>query len=124
MSETVKSFQDLLVWQKAMALVPVVYGLTKLLPREERFALGDQMRRATVSVPANIAEGHARRYTKEYLHHLSIARGSLAELLTLVLLSERLGYVDHTQTEAIQNVIRETRMLLSGLIARLENKSP
>jgi four helix bundle protein len=124
MSETVKSFQDLLVWQRAMALVPVVYGLTKLLPREERFALGDQMRRAAVSVPANIAEGHARRYTKEYLHHLSIARGSLAELLTLVLLSERLGYVDHTQTEAIQKDIRETRMLLAGLIARLENKSP
>jgi len=124
MSGTVKSFQDLLVWQNAMALVPVVYGLTKLLPREERFALGDQMRRAAVSVPANIAEGHARRYTKEYLYHLSIARGSLAELLTLVLLAERLGHVDHTQTEGIQKAIRETRMLLSGLIARLENKSP
>ena len=123
MSETVKSFQDLLVWQKAMALVPVVYGLTKLLPREERFALGDQMRRAAVSVPANITEGHARRHTKEYLQHLSIARGSLAELLTLILLSERLGYVDHTQTEAIERATRETRMLLSGLMVRLENKS-
>jgi four helix bundle protein len=120
MSGTVKSFQDLRVWQAAMTLVPVVYGLTRLLPREERFALGDQARRAAVSVPANIAEGHARKYTKEYLQHLSIARGSLAELHTLLLLAEKLGYLELQQVKPSLQAIQDLRMPLSGLITRLE----
>jgi four helix bundle protein len=124
MTETVKSFQDLRVWQSAMALAPMMYGLTKLLPREEKFVLGDQMRRAAISIPANIAEGQARRHTREYLQHLSIARGSLAELLTLVLLAERLGYMTRAQVAPVEQAIRELRMPLSGLIVRLESKTP
>jgi four helix bundle protein len=123
MTETVKSFQDLRVWQSAMELVPMGYGLVRLLPREEKFVRGDQMRRAAVSVPANIAEGHARKHTKEYLQHLSIARGSLAELLTLVLLAERLGYLTRAQVAPVERAICGLRMPLSGLIARLEEKT-
>jgi four helix bundle protein len=122
MPEGVKSFRDLRVWRSAMELVPVVYQLVKLLPREERFALADQMRRAAISVPANIAEGHARRYTKEYLQHLSIARGSLAELHTLLLLAEKLGYVRSQQVRPLEQALQDVRMPLAGLMTRLEEK--
>jgi len=122
MSEAVKSFRDLRVWQAAMELVPAVYKLVRLLPREERFALADQMRRAAISIPSNIAEGHARRYTKEYLRHLSIAKGSLAELHTLLLLAERLGYLSTPNTSVLEQTIQDLRMPLAGLISRLEAK--
>ncbi len=122
MTETVKSFRDLRVWQTAMNLVPVVYQLVKLLPREERFALADQLRRAAISIPANIAEGHARRYTKEYLQHLSIARGSLAELHTLLLLAEKLGYLSSQQVNPLEQALQDLRMPLAGLMTRLEEK--
>jgi four helix bundle protein len=122
MPETVKSFRDLRVWQTAMEIVPAVYRLVRLLPQEERFALGDQIRRAAVSIPSNIAEGHARRYTKEYLQHLSIARGSLAELHTLLLLAEKLGYLQPQQVNPVENALQDLRMPLAGLMARLEEK--
>ncbi|MCU0294249.1 MAG: four helix bundle protein, partial [Thermoanaerobaculaceae bacterium] len=115
----VRSFRDLRVWQRAMELVPRVYELLKKLPREERFALVDQIRRAAVSIPSNIAQGHARRHTKEFLQHLSIARGSLAELLTLLLVAERLGYLPKREVEQIEQQISDVRMPLSGLINRL-----
>src|SRR4051794_28308447 len=76
----VTNFRDLRVWQAAMGLVTAVYQLTQTFPREETYGLAGQMRRAAVSVPSNIAEGHAREHLREYLHHLSIAQGSLAEL--------------------------------------------
>jgi four helix bundle protein len=122
MPETVKSFRDLRVWQTAMEIVPAVYRLVRPLPQEERFALGDQIRRAAVSIPSNIAEGHARRYTKEYLQHLSIARGSLAELHTLLLLAEKLGYLQPQQVNPVENALQDLRMPLAGLMARLEEK--
>src|SRR5664280_272845 len=122
MPETVKSFRDLRVWQTAMEIVPAVYRLVRLLPQEERFALGDQIRRAAVNIPSNIAEGHARRYTKEYLQHLSIARGSLAELHTLLLLAEKLGYLQPQQVNPVENALQDLRMPLAGLMARLEEK--
>jgi four helix bundle protein len=84
--------------------------------------LADQMRRAATSVPANIAEGHARRYTKEYLQHLSIARGSLAELHTLLLLAEKLGYVGSQQVRPLEQALQDMRMPLAGLMNRLEEK--
>ena len=78
----VKSYQDLLVWQKAMELVTEIYRIAKLLPREELYALSDQMRRSAVSIPSNIAEGQARNSTKEFINFLSVAKGSNAELQT------------------------------------------
>ena len=76
------SCEDLIVWQKAMDLTIEVYRLVKFLPREETYALSDQMRRAAVSIPSNIAEGHGRNSNKEFANFLSIARGSLTELRT------------------------------------------
>jgi four helix bundle protein len=78
----IQSFRDLRVWQAGMNLVTAVYQLTRTFPREELYSLTSQMRRAAVSVPSNMAEGHTRESSKEYLHHLSIAQASLAELQT------------------------------------------
>jgi len=87
----IESYQDLEVWQRGMDLAQQVYGLTAGFPREERYGLTDQMRRAAVSIPANIAEGWGRSGTKEFQHFLAIAMGSLRELETHLLLSQRVG---------------------------------
>ena len=85
---TINNFRDLRVWQSGMELVVQVYRLTQSFPREEQYGLTSQMRRAAVSVPSNIAEGHARESSKEYLNHLSIVQGSLAELQTQIEIAE------------------------------------
>jgi four helix bundle protein len=90
---TIRSYRDLEVWQRAMELSRSVYSVTSRFPREELYGITSQMRRAAVSVPSNVAEGHARCSTKEFLHHLSMALGSLAELETQLILSESLGFV-------------------------------
>ena len=92
-----KSYKELIVWQKAMDLVVEIYNLSKKLPREEIYALSDQMRRAAVSVPSNIAEGQPRNSTKEFLQFLAIAKGSLSELETQLAISVRLQYLTEIQ---------------------------
>lgn len=87
------AFKQLVVWQKAMELVRVVYRLSKLFPAEERYALTDQLRRAVVSIPSNIAEGNGRAGNKDYAHFLAIARGSLYETLTQLQIARDLGYI-------------------------------
>ena len=119
----VKSFRDLRIWQRAMDLVPAVYKLLDKLPREEKYGLAEQVRRAVVSVPANIAEGHARKHTKEFLQHLSIARGSLAELLTLLLVAERLNYLAAEDVTRIEQQIADLAMPMNGLIRRLQARA-
>ena len=123
MASEVRSFRDLKIWQRAMDLVPQVYMIAQLLPSHERFGLMDQIRRAAVSVPSNIAEGQARRHTKEFIQHLSIARGSLAELQTLLLVAERLQYLNRETIAPIETVILDVLMPLSALIARLQQSS-
>jgi four helix bundle protein len=123
MTSGVRSFRDLKIWQRAIDLVPQVYQVARLLPPHERFGLMDQMRRAAVSVPSNIAEGQARRHTKEFIQHLSIARGSLAELQTLLLVAERLQYLNRETIAPIETVILDVLMPLSALIARLQQSS-
>src|SRR4051794_26869316 len=91
---TITSFRDLRVWQAGMTLVERVYQCTARFPSSEVFGLSAQMQRAAVSVPSNIAEGHTRAYTREYLHHVAIALGSLAELQTQIELALRLGFVE------------------------------
>jgi four helix bundle protein len=100
-----------------MDLLPVVYELLKQLPRNESYALSDQIRRAALSIPANIAEGQARQHKKEFIQHLSIARGSLAELDTLLLAGQRLGY--WPINDRIDSQLLEIRRLLQGLIRSL-----
>ena len=123
MAEKVKDYRDLKVWQRAMDLVPKAYGIAQGLPRHEQFALANQVRRAAVSIAANIAEGQARKHTREFLQHLSIARGSLAELHTLVLVAERLQYLVPGMSSEIEQAILDVRMPLSGLINRLQDSS-
>ena len=95
---TVKSYRQLIVWQKAMELVKYIYDLTKKFPKEELYGLTSQIRRAAVSVPSNIAEGQGRDSTKEFLHHLSIAYGSLMETETQGLIAEMQCYITAEET--------------------------
>jgi four helix bundle protein len=90
---TVKSFRDLRVWQAAMELVEKIYRFTQKFPAQEMYGLTSQLRRAAVSIPSNIAEGHTRAHTKEYLNFLSVTQGSLAELQTQIEIAIRLGYL-------------------------------
>ncbi len=90
---SIKSFRDLRVWQMGMDLVDRVYHLTSTFPNHELYGLAGQLQRAAVSVPSNIAEGHTRRYLKEYLRHLSVAQASLAELETQLEIARRLNYI-------------------------------
>ena len=94
-------FKDLVVWQKAMDLVTEIYKLTDSFPKREVYSLTDQIRRAAVSVPSNIAEGQAHYSRPEFRHYLRHSAGSLAELETQLLLAERLGYADHSSTESL-----------------------
>jgi len=89
----IKSFHDLIVWQKAMDLVEANYKVTKSFPKEELYGLTNQIRRALDSIPSNIAEGQGRDSTKEFIHHLSIAYGSLYEVETQLLIAQRLNYI-------------------------------
>jgi four helix bundle protein len=91
---TIRGYRDLIAWQKAMALVKNVYEATRDWPSVEQFGLTSQVRRAVVSVPANIAEGQGRYGSRELLHHLSVAHGSLCEVETLMLIAVDLEYLD------------------------------
>ena len=93
----VNSFRDLRVWQAGMDLVELVYRLTESFPTKEIYGLTGQMRRCAVSVPSNIAEGHTREHSKEYLHHISMAQASLAELQTQLEIAGRLTYLSQEQ---------------------------
>ena len=114
-----QGYQDLLVWQRAMELVAGVYDATRQWPKEEQFGLVAQVRRAAVSVPSNIAEGHGRSGAREYLHHGSVAFGSLCELETQILIAKRLQYLDAARSGPLLHLIGDVRRLLLGLIRRL-----
>ena len=97
MTETIKSYEDLEVWQGGIELCVEIYELVKQLPSSERFELSSQMRRSAVSVPSNVAEGHARRQPKPFLNHVHIALGSLAELETCLVIASRLKFITEEQ---------------------------
>lgn len=118
---TVKHYRELLVWQKAMLVVEETYRLVKLLPKEEQFALSDQMRRAAVSIPSNIAEGQARSSTKEFVRFLWIAKGSVAELETQFMICVRLKYMMKSQIETVMNLLDEVGRMLNALVSKLGN---
>lgn len=120
----VRSFRDLIAWQKAMSLVTEIYRLTRNFPAEEMFGLVSQMRRAAVSIPSNIAEGHARASSGEFRQFLGHARGSLAELETQVQIARNLNYLTETQTNALSESATEVGKVLNGLLAALKNSSP
>jgi four helix bundle protein len=117
----VNHYRDLIVWQKAMKLVKEVYLLVKKLPKEELFSLSDQMRRAVVSIPSNIAEGQARESTKEFIHFLAIARGSKAEIQTQLLICIEIGYLSATDITEAMSLSEEVGKMLTALIRRLSH---
>ncbi|MFH1335851.1 MAG: four helix bundle protein [Candidatus Zixiibacteriota bacterium] len=113
------SFRKLLAWQKAYELALGVYTITKDFPKNEMYGLSLQMRRASASISANIAEGYERQHRKEYLQHLFIARGSLGEVETYLSLAKDLGYNSIEKFEALEKLRAETARLLKGLINSL-----
>ncbi|MBC7773546.1 MAG: four helix bundle protein [Pyrinomonadaceae bacterium] len=119
MSE-IRTFRDLFAWQRGMALARQVYKVTKLMPPDERFGLTMQMRRAVVSIPSNIAEGHARQSTADYLRFLRIARGSLAEVATQLELTFSMNML--AEDLPTLDILAETDRVLQGLIRSLEPK--
>jgi four helix bundle protein len=120
----VRNYRDLAVWQKGMDIVLAVYQVTKSFPDDERFGLTSQLRRAAVSVPANIAEGHARSSTKDYLRYISIAIGSLAETATFIELAGRLNYSDIAELRKIFEMTAEERRMLRALQKSLRRRLP
>ena len=122
MSENLKSYKDLKVWQRAYQLCLEIYKITKGFPDEEKYGLTSQLRRAAVSVPSNISEGYGRKTTPEYIQFLYIAYGSICEIETQTLLSGDLGYITTRKLEMLNEGIREVERMLKALIRSLENK--
>ena len=118
-----RSYQDLTVWQRALDWAQALYVTTRAWPSDEKFGLISQTRRAAVSVAANIAEGAARRTTGEFLQFIGIAKGSLAEAETLLILAGRLGYTSDEKLEAIMADAAEIGRMLSGLAQSLRPDS-
>jgi four helix bundle protein len=118
-----RSFRELIAWQKAMDLAEATYRLAGQLPERERYGLWSQLTRAAASVPANIAEGHGRQGTREFANFVSIARGSLAELETFVLLAERLGYATPEETATLKSLADEVGRLTTRLHQSLRSNS-
>ena len=125
MSGKVKSYRDLEVWQKSMTLVKEVYQATDQFPGEEKFGLVNQIRRAAVSIPSNLAEGQARSTTGQFQHFINIAIGSIAELETQILLSSELGYLKADRYQHLLERLNTIGKMLRGLDKALTNrKSP
>jgi four helix bundle protein len=118
-TNTTRSYQDLVVWQKGIALAKLVYGLTQSFPSEEKFGIVAQMRRAAVSVPSNIAEGQARRTTGEFIQFMSHTEGSIAELDTQLILSIELKFCSNAAADAAFALIDEIRRMLNALRRKL-----
>ena len=115
----VKTYRDLIVWQKAMVLVTEIYKVSKSFPRREDYGLTSQLRRCAVSIPSNIAEGYGRHSRNEYIRFLQIASGSLYELQTQLEIAANLGYLKKDEFELLYESTREVERMLSVLIRRL-----
>ncbi len=122
MAEGIQSYKDLLVWQKAMKLSVSCYELTKAFPKEELYGMASQIRRASVSIPANIAEGHGREHTRSFVQFLRIAQGSLKELETHLLLAEQVQLVHADALVSAYSMTDEIGRMLRALIRSLQDK--
>ena len=123
MSGDIKSFRDLIAWQRAVELCKLVYRASAGFPDVERFGLVAQIRRAAVSVPSNIAEGYGRRRTQEDIRFLDIARGSLCEVETQLILAQELGFADASEMAPCMETVREVDRVLYGLVRAVSNSS-
>ncbi|MEQ1730890.1 MAG: four helix bundle protein [Vicinamibacterales bacterium] len=116
----VRNYRDLLAWQKSVDLIEAVYLASRELPVEERYGLASQMRRAAISISANIAEGQGRRTCGEFRNHLSMAHGSIRELETHVIVARRLGLFSDALSEGILQKAAEVGRLVMGLLNSLQ----
>ena len=119
MTETVRSYRELTVWQKGIGLVKTIYSLTQSFPKSEVYGLASQMQRAAVSIPSNIAEGQGRQHTAEFRQFLHIAIGSAAELDTQVVVAVELGYLTPEAAQPLFDLILEIRRMTYALINKL-----
>ncbi len=120
----IRSYRDLLVWQKAVDLAVECYRISRTFPRSEVYGLASQIQRAAVSISANIAEGHGREHLGDYLRYLSIANGSLMEVETHLLIANRLTYVSSRETGSLLVRTSEIGRMLNGLVRRLSERTP
>ena len=116
------SYRNLIVWQKSIELSIEVYNLVKLLPKEEVYALSDQMRRAVISIPSNIAEGQSRKNPNEFIHFLHIAKGSKSELETQLIICNQINYLTSAQTEKALALCDEIGKMIVALIDQIAEK--
>ena len=118
-TNTIHSYKDLIVWQKGIDLVVAIYDFTKEFPKEEVFGLSSQIKRAAVSIPANIAEGRHRGTRKDFLQFIRIAYASGAELETEILIAEKLGFGKKDKLEKIKIILNEEMKMLHVIIGKL-----
>lgn len=123
MNGTIRTFRDLIVWQKAMVLVTNVYRASSEFPKSEQYGLSSQLRRCAVSIPSNIAEGFGRDSTNDYLRFLSIANGSLYESQTQLEIARNLEFLNEQQFTQLFEQAREIERMLSSLIRKLKEQS-
>ena len=115
-----KSYRDLIVWQKSMVLVTMIYKLTLKFPDDEKFGLISQIKRSAISVPSNIAEGYGRNYRKDYTRFLQISRGSLFENQTQLEIAVNLSFISAENLKEIKELSIEVEKMLNSLIKKLE----
>jgi four helix bundle protein len=119
-NKNIRTYRDLLVWQKAMQFVMLVYRVTKDFPKEELYGLVGQMRKSAVSIPSNIAEGYGRNSTDDYCRFLQIAIGSLFEIQTQSEISRNLKYIDENTFQEMDEASRELERMLSSMIPKIK----
>ncbi len=119
-TEKIRSFKDLRIWQKGIEIVEEVYSLTRRFPKEEVYGLTSQMRRAAISIPANIAEGFKRIHAKEYRQFLHITMGSAAELETELIIACRLGFINQAELDKLSENILSLSKMTSALLNRID----
>ena len=122
MSDAIRNFEDLDVWQQGMALTMRCYVLVAALPPSEKYELSAQMRRCAISIPANIAEGHARRQPKPFLNHVNIALGSLGEWITYLVVAQRLGFISPATLQDERREADRVAQMLHALARSLERR--
>ena len=115
----IKDYKDLQIWQKGIEIVDKIYELTNSFPKAELYGLTSQMKKASISIPSNIAEGFARNHSKEYKQFLSIALGSCAELDTQLIIANRIGYIKNNDLEVLADQINHESRMISSLINKL-----
>ena len=119
MENQIRSFRDLRVWQKGIELVKEVYKISKSFPKDEQYGITAQIRRSSISIPSNIAEGHRRRYIREYKQFINIALGSCGELETQIVIARELNYIDKIKEGLLMGLIDNICRMLVSLAKKL-----